>query len=209
MQSGQNNPDSLEIEVKFWVRDIHAMRERIIDSGAAQKGKTFENNIRFDDSNGTLMKNRCLLRLRQENNGLTTLTHKSPQPVDTERFKVFTEREVTVSHADTMAAILNELGYRPVQRYEKWREAFDLNNTLLCLDQMPFGTFIEIEGQKTDIRNCAEILGLEWETRISSNYLALFDRIRRKMGLLFTDVTFENFGHINFQVDPLIFIDER
>jgi adenylate cyclase class 2 len=198
MHSGRNDSDSLEIEVKFWVKEINVMRERMIISGAVPKGKTFENNLRFDDNDHKLIKNRSLLRLRLESNGINTLTFKSPPPVDDAGFKVFSEHEVTVSDADRMMAILNGLGYRAVQRYEKWRETFDLNNTLLCLDEMPFGTFLEIEGRKDDIRQASHMLGLDWKTRITENYLALFDQIRQKMVLHFTDVTFENFSCIDF-----------
>ncbi|HSO67540.1 MAG TPA: class IV adenylate cyclase [Desulfatirhabdiaceae bacterium] len=198
MHSGRNDSDSLEIEVKFWVKEINVMRERIIFSGAIPKGKTFETNLRFDDNAHTLIKKRSLLRLRLETNGINTLTFKSPPPVYDDGFKVFSEHEVTVSDADRMMAILNGLGYRAVQRYEKWRETFDLNNTLLCLDEMPFGTFLEIEGRKDDIQQASHILGLDWKTRITENYLALFDQIRQKMVLRFTDVTFENFSGIDF-----------
>jgi adenylate cyclase class 2 len=69
----------------------------------------------------------------------------------------------------------------------------------LCLDRLPFGDFLEIEGGKEAIRHAAGRLGLAWERRILDNYLGLFEKVRQSMGLPFSDVTFANFKGI--QVD--------
>lgn len=55
------------------------------------------------------------------------------------------------------------------------------------------GEFIEIEGEKGRIDEVAETLGLSRSGRITANYLALFDAIRREYALSFTDLTFANF----------------
>ena len=81
-----------------------------------------------------------------------------------------------------------------MQSYEKWRETFVLDNTVICLDAMPYGDFIEIEGEKTKIKDAARRLGLKWENRILLNYLAMFDIIRRDVNLSFNDITFDHFA---------------
>ena len=191
-------PDGLEIEVKFYVADLSRMRDAILSIGAREMGKTFEDNIRFDDRGRTLAENRCLLRLRMESDGKVTLTFKAPPFREDPRFKVFREHEVRVDDAGRMTAILEGLGYHPVQRYEKWRDLFDLNGVTLCLDELPFGTFLEIEGEKNGILHASRALGLNWESRITENYLSLFERIRRDLALSFTDVTFDHFKGIRF-----------
>jgi adenylate cyclase class 2 len=191
-------PDGLEIEVKFYVADLSRMRDAILSIGAREMGKTFEDNIRFDDRGRTLAENRCLLRLRMESDGKVTLTFKAPPFQEDPRFKVFREHEVRVDDAGRMTAILEGLGYHPVQRYEKWRDLFDLNGVTLCLDELPFGTFLEIEGEKNGILHASRALGLDWESRITENYLSLFERIRRDLALSFTDVTFDHFKGIRF-----------
>ena len=109
---------------------------------------------------------------------------------------------------DACRSILEGLGFHPEQAYEKWRETFVLNNTNLLIDTMPYGLFLEIEGQKSDIRNLADRLGLKWEERILLNYLEIFEIIQRKEGLHFRDITFENFRATHFDIGkhlPLLY----
>ena len=80
------------------------------------------------------------------------------------------------------------------QIYEKYRETFTIKSACLCLDTMPFGDFLEIEGDKAAIRALAERLSLPWEHRILTNYLNIFATIKTNHGLGFNDVTFDNFA---------------
>ncbi len=187
--------EKLEVEVKFFLPDVQSMRQNIIDLGARSKGRFFERNLRFDDGNNTLKDKKCLLRLRQDQ--ITTLTFKSTPPEDSHQFKVLNELEVAVSDFDTMGEILESLGFYCDQVYEKWREVLILENTQFCLDAMPYGNFLEIEGSRKDIKQYARRLGMRWDQRIMLTYLELFDIIRKKLGLKFTDITFENFKDIN------------
>jgi adenylate cyclase, class 2 len=185
---------SLEIEVKFYVPDIDAIRARIRSLGAEPKGCGFETNIRFDDKDLRLTRGKKLLRLRQDTR--CRLTVKSPpEDADTE-FKIFRELEVDVSDSQTMIAILEELGFTPRQVYEKQRETYLFGHAELCLDTLPYGHFLEIEGGKDDIRKATEAIGLNWGKRITANYLTLFASLQHQLHLPFEDVTFENFKKV-------------
>ena len=186
---------SLEIEIKFYVPDIDSIRAKISSLGAELKDSGFETNILFDDEEMRLTQGKKLLRLRQDSR--CRLTVKAPpDDVDTTKtnqFKIFREMEVGVSDFQTMIAILEQLGFYPRQVYEKQRETYLFNHTELCLDTLPYGHFLEIEGGKDDIRKAAEIIGLSWEKRITANYMSLFATIQKQLSLPFNDVTFENF----------------
>ncbi len=187
--------EPLEIEVKFFLPDKESVRSRIVELGAEQKGRVFETNIRYEDAEKNLIKNKSLLRLRKDKK--STLTFKSEHGNENQEFKVHRELEVEVSDFQRMNQILKALGFHKEQIYEKWRETFLLNETVLCLDTMPFGDFLEIEGTGDDIIDVAQKIGFCWEKRILTNYLALFDMIKTKLHLQFTDVTFQNFEHVN------------
>ena len=159
----------LEIEVKFYLHDLKSIRQRIIDLNAQCHGRSFETNLRFEDSRNSLIKNNALLRLRKDKK--TTLTYKSNPPEDDKEFKVFNELEVEVRGFKTMQQILAALGFHVAQKYEKWRETFSLGDTHFCLDNMPFGDILEIEGPKKEIRHFSDRLGLNWHERILLNYL--------------------------------------
>ena len=186
--------EHLEIEVKFYIPGVESMRRRIIELGAESKGRVFERNLRYEDENNTLIRQKSLLRLRQSDK--TILTYKSSPAIESTEFKVFNEMEVEVSDFITMNRILEQLGLHAVQTYEKWRETLVLNRTWFYLDTMPYGTFLEIEGSEKDIRAYARGLALDWHKRILLNYLEIFEIIRQKQGLKFMDLTFKNFESV-------------
>ena len=188
----------LETEVKFYLPNIDPVRTRMIDLGAVYKDRTFETNIRFEDPEKSLIKKKSLLRLRKDKK--ITLTYKSEPPFKDNQFKILQEFEVEVSDFYAMEHILKSLGFQEEQIYEKWRETYILDDTHLCLDTMPYGDFIEIEGNKESIQKLASKIGLLWEKRILLNYLAIFDVIKRKLNLSFYDVTFGNFNNIRFDM---------
>ena len=95
-----------------------------------------------------------------------------------------------------MHHILDALGFHQEQVYEKWRETMVLGRTHFCLDCMPFGNFLEIEGPKQDIQKFTARLGLTWDQRILLNYLQIFEFLKDKLHLEFSDVTFDNFSHV-------------
>ena len=192
----------LETEVKFYLPNIDPVRTRMIDLGAVYKDRIFETNIRFEDPEKSLIKKKSLLRLRKDKK--ITLTYKSEPPFKDNQFKILQEFEVEVSDFDAMEHILKSLGFQEEQIYEKWRETYILDDTHLCLDTMPYGDFIEIEGNKESIQKLASQIGFLWEKRILLNYLAIFDVIKRKLNLSFYDVTFGNFNNIRFDMAPYL-----
>lgn len=190
--------EHIETEVKFILSDVQSIRERIVELGVDVKGRVFETNIRFEDIDESLLRKKSLLRLRRDAN--TKLTYKSEPAIKDDQFKTFRELEVQVSDFTTMKLILEHLGFHQAQIYEKWRETFIFDDTILCIDTMPFGDFLEIEGKKEYIREIASKLGLQWGQRITLNYLAIFDIIRQELKLPFTDVTFDNFQKIRIDI---------
>jgi adenylate cyclase class 2 len=188
----------LEIEVKFHLPEIKPIRDRLLAVSATHVGRVFETNVRFEDASKTLRKRGILLRLRRDDR--IRLTFKSNLSRPDTQFKVHRELEVEVGDFGACHAILEGIGFHPEQTYEKWRETFVLNNTKLLIDTMPYGVFLEIEGEKAPIRAMAGRLGLHWEERILLNYLEIFEIVQREEGLSFTDITFENFKAVDFDI---------
>jgi adenylate cyclase class 2 len=196
--------EKLEIEVKFYLADVEAMHTHILELGAKSSGRVFETNLRYEDKDNRMMKKKSLLRLRQDKK--VTLTFKSSAPERSKAFKIYKELEVEVNEFETMGHILEALGYHPAQKYEKWRETFVLDQTLFCMDSMPYGNFLEIEGAEKEIRHYAAQLGLSWHKRILFNYLEMFEIMRKDFGLDFNDLTFQNFETV--RMDFAAFADE-
>jgi adenylate cyclase class 2 len=194
--------DNLEIEVKFFLEDIETIRERLIQSGADSNGRNFERNICFDNEDDGLFLSDSLLRLRKDDRA--TLTYKATPDAGDPEFKVLKELEVEVSDFEMMLNILCALGFHQSQSYEKYRETFTIGDAKLCLDQMPFGNFLEIEGGKDEIRNLAQQIGMQWSRRIIGNYRFLFDIIKQRLLLSFSDITFDNFSTVKLDIETFL-----
>lgn len=191
--------DPLEIEVKFYLPDPAEVRGRILSLAPIRRGRLHEINVRFDQPGRRLQNESILLRLRKDDR--IRLTLKIPPSRPDSRFKVHRELETEVGSFEVMSRILEGLGYRREQVYEKRRETFRVGQCQLCLDQMPYGDFLEIEGPAAQIRPTAQRLGFEWNRRILSNYLEIFEAIRHSLQLPFRDLTFDNFRNRQYSFE--------
>lgn len=157
---------SLEQELKFKYSDFDTLRDRLTASKARFVQRVFEQNQVFDNDNKDLKQAGKLLRLRQA--GTAELCLKSvPQNHTPERdfeVKVWEEAQTQISDVHEMQAILAGLGYREVFSYQKVREKWLLGSCSICLDRLPFGHFVEIEGDPQAIWETAQVLDLHtWD----------------------------------------------
>lgn len=182
-----------EIEVKFYIHDRSAIERRLLDLGAElRRERTRELNLRFDTQDGELQCKMELLRLRKDHSA--HLTFKGPSKVVD---GVFSREEIEFELGDFEAAkrLLESLGFQVVVIYEKYRATYRMGGLEITLDELPFGSFLEIEGpDQSQIRCGAEKIGLVWEAAIERNYLGSFQELKKQLGLPFRDVTFENFA---------------
>jgi adenylate cyclase class 2 len=188
-----------EIEVKFIIDDLPAMRQRVLAMGAGCKTpRTYEVNALWDTPDRRLQQQECLLRLRSDHRHV--LTYKEPAPVVEQDFKVRHEYEVEVSDVATAQVLLEKLGFVPVWRYEKYRETFTYQGAEILLDDTPCGAFLEIEGPRETIRAIATILGLDFETRLTASYGEIFAAVCAAYKLQVPDMTFENFRTLDIDI---------
>ena len=193
MSSSASTADQLEVEVKFLVANLPAIRNRVIEAGAKlSRERVWERNVRFDTANDDLLRRGELLRLRKDKNAIITFKGVSPEDVHSEA-KVREELEITVDDFDTAAAIFRRLGFSAKQTYEKYRETFAFGEVEIVLDELPFGYFVELEGTEPAIKQAAAALNLDWQKRLVTNYLALLELVKEHYKLPFNDLTFANF----------------
>lgn len=179
-----------ETEVKIKVPDLGAMAQRIRAAGGALAGeRVHERNVRYDDNAGSLTPAGRVLRLRQDRD--IRLTYKEPRAGDGGMTR--TELEVSVSDFETAHRILGALGFAPAWEYEKYRTTYRLDACEIVLDETPMGDFIEIEGDVAGIEAALRALQLQDARRITESYSVLFERVKRRLGLTFRDLTFANF----------------
>ncbi|RJQ44602.1 MAG: CYTH domain-containing protein [Anaerolineaceae bacterium] len=189
--------DNHEKEVKFFLTDFNEISTRLFAAGAIlQKERVHEYNYRFDTSNQKLRNHHQVLRLRQDKQAHLTFKGSSDFSAGiTDR----QELEITVSDFESTKKILEALGFMVFMIYEKYRTTYRFRECEIVLDELPFGSFMEIEGFSADsIRSAAEELGLNWEKRITLSYLELFHTLKVKKNLQMNHILFESFEHTSF-----------
>lgn len=162
-----------ETEVKIRIESPDAARERLRGLGAVQvRERHFEENVLFDDKGGSLRESGTVLRLRQTPRG-GVLTFKGPREMDG-GIKSREERETAVEAPEQVRAILRNLGYRPVFRYQKYRESWSYRGQEIEVDETPIGPYLEIEGDAEGIAAVAGELGFSSADYVAESYVGLF-----------------------------------
>jgi adenylate cyclase, class 2 len=97
------------------------------------------------------------------------------------RYKVREEVELIVSDSGAMRKIFEGLGLKGWFRYEKYRTTYELparhkwaQGLLIEVDEVPIGTFVELEGPPAAIDHAAKELGYSAKDYITKNYLVLY-----------------------------------
>lgn len=192
----------MEIEVKFPVRNLGTLAQRLITHQAIVSApRVHEINLRFDTPDGSLTRDRRVLRLRQDAGSV--MTYKGPAQPGSE---VSSRQEIEFQVSDFGAAhrLLEALGYEVSVMYEKYRTTYTLDDLVIVLDEMPFGNFAEIEGPDAEsIRDAAAKLGLDWEARTVASYLALFSFLCSTRGLTAQNLSFSEFEGIEIRVSDM------
>ena len=171
-----------EIEKKYRVTEEDAARLRDVlrELGARDEGEVFEVNTLYTGNN--IDPYRCALRLRREGGLRAVLTFKERPDSEPQAVKRRREIETEVADADAAAAILEALGYRAVLVYEKRRATYQLGGAEVVLDELPFGWFVEIEGEEIDILDAERRLELTTAEHVHETYPELTVRHGLKTG---------------------------
>lgn len=191
-----------EIEAKFYVQDLDLIKNRVQELGAyLTQERVLETNLRFDLPDGRLRARGRVLRLRRDTE--VRLTYKGGSQND-QGVLSREEIEFVVEDFEKARQFLEALGYHKLVYYEKYRTIYQLHETSIMLDELPYGNFIEIEGNSVEsIRDFADRLHLDWAAAIPTSYHALFERARSALNLLFKDISFTNFANIQVDVSDL------
>jgi adenylate cyclase, class 2 len=162
-----------EIEIKFLVRDVKSMNEKLKRLGfKLAVGRHWEKNLLLDDQHESLKNQGKLLRIRKTPSG-QSLTFKGPIAASS-KLKHRDEIECKCEDAGLMVRILEEIGYKAVTQYSKYRTVFEREGLIVSLDETEAGNYIEVEGLSDDvIMNLGKQLGYTESDYIRRTYAEL------------------------------------
>jgi adenylate cyclase class 2 len=180
---------TLEREVKLRFADPAAARAAILACGATPlRGRRMQEDVLLDRADELLRGRRSVLRVRTEI-GRSLVTYKGP--VQPSPMKLREERETVVADGETMAYILEQLGFHPWFTYQKYREEFGCESATIALDETPIGTFVEVEGSEAAITAVAAGLGLGPKDFLNDSYRSLYVRYCEEKGIPIGDMVFD------------------
>lgn len=165
-----------EIEVKFKINEKDKMKEKLLSLGVSLCEPYKQTTYGFFSINS--IEKGIFPRIRDEKDDIV-LTVKVKPKKETNYFERM-EYSMKISSVKEGEEILKVLGFDDVRVFEKVRQEGELLNTKVTLDELYFGNFIEIEGEKEDIENVIIKLGLEDRERITKAYLALEDDYKNR-----------------------------
>lgn len=187
-----------ETELKLHTPDLSRVRSALAEASATlKKPRVYERSLRYEDAAGTLSESGIVLRLRQTSadNQRGLLTYKEGARIENGISQRF-EAEAAVDDFEMMDMILGRLGYEVALIYEKYRTTYTLGAAEIMLDEMPFGSFSEIEADADVIETLVTRLGLENQPRMAASYTEIFANVKARLGLDFRDLTFDNFAGV-------------
>ena len=166
-----------EIEIKFPLRDRAELTRKLHDLGAQRLyPETFEDNIVLD-RRGELRTKGALLRVRKFGK-YALATYKGPMSIEG-GVKSREEVQTGVESFDLAIQLFDSLGFKPVFRYQKYREVWRFREVEIVLDRTPIGEYFEIEGPIETIRTIAGELGMNFDQAIRLTYADLYRQARR------------------------------
>lgn len=191
-----------EIESKFYVRSLAAIETRLKELGAeCFVPRIFEYNLRFDNHSKSLQRQHRVLRLRKSDD--IRMTYKGAG----ERVGgalTRTEIELVVNDFDQAQKLLESLGYHVAATYEKYRAMYRLGESMITLDELPYGNFVEIESESPEhISALARKLGLNPDAAIPASYQGLFEQIKASMNLPAKNLAFWEFENLQISAEDL------
>jgi adenylate cyclase class 2 len=160
-----------EIEVKFQLRDRPELTRKLHEIGATRLyAETFEDNMVLD-RRGELRTRGALLRIRKFGRYSLT-TFKGPMAFEG-GVKTRDEVQMSVESFELAIQLFDALGYKPVFRYQKFREVWRVKDVEVVLDRTP------IEGPIETIRSLVADLGLNMDNALRQSYADLYRQHRR------------------------------
>jgi adenylate cyclase class 2 len=166
-----------EIEVKFPLRNRAELLRKLHDIGGQRLyAETFEDNIVLD-RRGELRTRGALLRVRKFGK-YSMITYKGPMSIEG-GIKSRDEVQTGVESFELAIQLLDALGFKPVFRYQKFREVWRVKEVEVVLDRTPIGEYFEIEGAVDLIRSLAGDLGMSMDQSVRQTYADLYRQARR------------------------------
>lgn len=168
-----------EREIKLKIEKPSDLISKLNSLKAKFVSKSFQRTTRMDTETMDLEKNGTFLRVRSGSKNIVTLKKKLGENAEVfERQEIETE----VKDIEKLADIFGGLGFTKRLILEKYRADFDYKDVKISIDELPFGFYVELEGDPKDIFKVADELDLDTKNKITVTYWDLFEDYKKQTG---------------------------
>lgn len=172
-------PTEIEKKYRLGPEQRGALFRRLEEVGARREGgEEFEENTIYAGP-GLDALTRALRLRRVGGRAVFTFKERTPTENPVKRHR---EEETGVGDADALDAILEALGFRPALVYEKRRATWHVGRVEVVVDELPFGLFVEIEGEEVAIDDAERLLELSSAEAEHASYPELTARLGADRG---------------------------
>ncbi len=182
----------VETEYKFAVpsaTDTIAVLEKA--GYACVKERTHELSVMYDNPQGVMQHTDGRIRVRQSGE---TVEFCYKKPMTREGVKQEIEHEVRVDALEPLQQILSAMEFTPTTSYERYRTEYRRNGVKATVDQYPFATFLELEGDLDAIKQASAELGFSESQNLTDSCDTLFIRWRAERQLPYVPhMTFDGY----------------
>ncbi len=192
----------VEREVKLSFAAADTARATVAGLGAApRRARRLQDDRLLDTPDGRLRTARSTLRVRIESpaagvedggggaGATASITFKGPPQPDV--MKVRDELETGVADGAAMLAILEAAGFVVTWRYQKYRQEFERDGTIIAIDETPGGVYVELEGDEAGVTALARALGRTTRDYINASYRGLWEDYCGAHGRPVDDMVFD------------------
>ncbi len=168
----------IEVKLKISKEEVGPLKNLLSKAGANYLGEFEQTDILLDylEKDKTFATFDQSLRLRIEKSKdktKTIFTFKGTPEIDKSGKKTRDEFNAEVDNHKTLLTILNSIGFTEDMRIVKNRQKYQIDNVKVVIDQLKFGSFVELEGEKVDIDRTTKKLKLEKLPVITTPYFQL------------------------------------
>ncbi len=180
---------NIEKEVKFEI--TLEFQEKVLKNPSFKKEMdSFQRTVRRDTNDYLLEGKGVFLRTRSDVKNVITLKRKVK-----ENSEIFEreEYETEVGDISVMEDILEILGFENTKIMEKYRIQGQYDGVTVVFDKLPFGLYMEIEGEEDEIKRVCKELGVDFSKKIAKTYWDLWDEYKKENDIEEkNDILFEN-----------------
>ncbi|SRR5258708_613896 len=182
----------MEQEIKIKIENPEELISKLTALKAEKIGQNFQRTTRMDTPNMDLEKNGTFLRVRTGYKNTVTLKKHLKESSK----EVFEREEIETEVKDTnkLADIFANLGFTKRLIMEKYRMDFKYKDLTISIDELPFGFYVELEGEPEEIFKVAKELDFDIANKIMITYWDLFEEYKKQNNVQGENIIFpENY----------------